>query len=165
MSKKRNNWIKLKDEYLASDFVSVNDFLRSKKIDEKSGNVKRQTRGWSEEKKKLDEEISKEVKEKTKIKKVDRATVFIEDSFKTGDKLLKKLNTIIPFVATAKDINECSKAFKNIVETNVSLSFILNSDEETTNKTINTMIKALDMKIEDIYDDEDEEDGEDLNES
>lgn len=163
MSKKRNNWIKLKDEYLTSDFASVNDFLRSKKIDEKNGNVKRQTKGWSEEKKKLDEEISKEVKEKTKIKKIDKATVFIEDSFETGNKLLEKLNTIISFIETSKDVNECSKAFKNIVETNVSLSFILNKDEETTNKTIDTMIKALDMKIEDIYDDE--EDGDDLNES
>ena len=163
MSKKRTNWIKLKDEYLASDFASVNDFLRDKKIDEKSGNTKRQTRGWSEEKKKLDKEISKEVKEKTKTKKIDKATVFIEDSFDVGNKLLKKLNTIMPFVETAKDINECSKAFKNIVETNVSLSFILNKDEEITNKTIDTMIKALDMKIEDIYNDE--EDGDYLNES
>lgn len=58
MSKKRPryNWDRLKAEYLEGDYLTVREFLRAKKIP-LSNQFNKSTRGWIDEKKKLEKEI------------------------------------------------------------------------------------------------------------
>ena len=56
------NWPRLKQDFIASDFVEVAPFLRSKNIDPKSGNATRQTNNWGEEKAAIRREAEQEAR-------------------------------------------------------------------------------------------------------
>ena len=55
------NWKELEKEFILSDYKTVSSFLKSKSIDNRSGSVKKATKGWKEKK------AQKEHKKCTKI--------------------------------------------------------------------------------------------------
>lgn len=86
----RYGWNKLKKEYLLSECKSINEFLKSKNI-AYSGNARKQTKGWTEERENQQQVKSNKVVEKVIEKQSEKEAEQIVDLKSIANKLAIKL--------------------------------------------------------------------------
>lgn len=85
------DWNELEREFILSDYKTVSSFLKSKNIDNRSGSVKKATKGWKEKKALKEQKKSTKIIEKTIEKEAEkeaRKKVQIND---VANKLLQKI--------------------------------------------------------------------------
>ena len=130
------DWNELEKEFILSNYKTVSSFLKSKSIDNRSGSVKKATKGWKEKKAQKEHKKGTKIIEKTIEKEAEkeaRKNVKIND---VATKLLQKI-----YEAT-NQLNMNSDMFGKVHENE-----IINRADITKDNKENEQIKTPEIKI------------------
>ena len=85
------NWKELEKEFILSDYKTVSSFLKSKSIDNRSGSVKKATKGWKEKKAQKEHKKCTKIIEKVIEKEAEKEATEKVQINDVANKLLQKI--------------------------------------------------------------------------
>lgn len=152
------DWKQLEKEYILSDYKSVSDFLKDKKINN-NGTTRKHTTGWKDKKRQKEDKKATKTIEKVIEKQSEKDSSVAVKLNNVAEELLNKV------MEATKELNKHVDMFGNIHESIVDRSDIkkLTSALKDLKDIIpakpedevdNSFIEALNEKTEDIWNEE-----------
>lgn len=154
------DWIALEEEYILSDYKSVSAFLKDKGINN-NGTTRKHTSGWKDKKRQKEDKKKTKTIEKVIEKESEKDAKTIVKLNDVAEELLKKvmeatrqLNIHVDMfgnqhssIVDRSDVKKLTSALKDLKD------IIPQKEEE---KEDNSFIEALNGKVEDIWNEEEQ---------